>query len=161
MNSTHTLSAPPSEKVTGTAKWGDAAPPGYFQVVPDILLMRQHDLGLSATDLVVLLNLTSHWWEKDRPPFPRPETIAKRMNLNVRSVQRSIRTLLKKGYVSRLDVTSRGRERRALSLDGLVEELGRYVRTDPRLAAQIEAYKQRKGAAELDSLIERTVDLPS
>jgi hypothetical protein len=42
-------------------KWQEAAKAG-FQLLPDLLLRHQADLGLTATDLVVLINLTMHWF---------------------------------------------------------------------------------------------------
>ena len=58
------------------AKWGESARAG-FQILPDVLFKNQDGLGLSAVDLVVLTNLTLHWWYSDRKPFPRSTTIAR------------------------------------------------------------------------------------
>jgi len=38
-------------------KWEDAAEAG-FQTLPDILLRKQVELGLSPTDMLVLINIT-------------------------------------------------------------------------------------------------------
>src|SRR6266702_8494237 len=46
-------------------KWGEGLNAG-FQLLPDMLLKHQHKLGLTATDLVVLINLTMQWWYRDR-----------------------------------------------------------------------------------------------
>ena len=51
-------------------KWGDAGIAG-FQVLPDILLKKQVELGLSPTDMLVLINILMHWWYHDKRPFPR------------------------------------------------------------------------------------------
>ncbi len=84
------------------AKYGLAAD-GGFQAVPDLLLKHQKALGLSATDLVVLLNVLMHWWTPETKPFPRAITISKRMGVTPRTVQRSLRNL------QRLDLIRRGR----------------------------------------------------
>ena len=60
------------------AKYGEVSIAG-FQAVPDLLLKHQNDLGLSTTDLTVLLNVLMHWWYPGNKPFPRPTAIAKRM----------------------------------------------------------------------------------
>lgn len=74
------------------SKYGEAAKAG-FQLVPDLLLKHQTTLEITATDLVVLLNVLMHWWTPDQKPFPRPVTIAKRMGVSTRTVQRSLRVL--------------------------------------------------------------------
>lgn len=73
-------------------KWGEALDAG-FQLLPDVLLKHQHRLGLKPTDVLVLIHLTMNWWYAERLPFPRPSTIARRMGVGVRTVQRSLRRL--------------------------------------------------------------------
>jgi DNA replication protein DnaD len=144
----------------GAAKWGDLAL-GGFQVLPDALLVNQVQLGLSATDLVVLVNICSYWWSKDHPPFPRSNTIAERMGLDPRSVQRSISRLRKAGLVSvKLIPRANDKVVRALSLDGLVARLDSYARADPVLSSRIEQYKDFKGSSAAAGT-ERTTDTPT
>ena len=50
-------------------KWGEAGK-GGFQLLPDILFKKQVELGLSPTDMLVLMNLTMHWWYAHQRPFP-------------------------------------------------------------------------------------------
>ena len=114
-------------------KWGDAAGAG-FQAVPDILLTKQMELGLSATDLLVLINITMHWWYEDQRPFPRNTTIAKRMGIDPRTVQRSVRKMIDLGLISRETETKDSVERQVIDLTGLVERLGTFARKDPNFA---------------------------
>jgi len=51
------------------AKWGAAAEAG-FQLLPDVLLKQQSNLGLTAADLIVLINFTMHCWYPEQKPFP-------------------------------------------------------------------------------------------
>ena len=108
------------------AKYGEAAVAG-FQAVPDILLKHQSTLGLSTTDLVVLLNVLMHWWFPDQKPFPRPTTIAKRMGLAPRSVQRSLKHLQKLGLLTR-EKSDAGRT--YLNPESLVAKLGVLAKDD-------------------------------
>src|SRR5258708_16639105 len=66
-------------------KWGAAISGGLngYQLVPDVLLRKQTELKLDATDIVILLNFCMHWWESEpgKMPHPRPVTIAKRMGI--------------------------------------------------------------------------------
>ncbi len=82
------------------AKYGEASIAG-FQAVPDLLLKHQRDLGLSPTDLIVLLNVLMHWWYPEKKPFPRSTTIAKRMGMTPRTVQRSLQQLEDLGLLAR------------------------------------------------------------
>lgn len=70
---------------------GDAG----FQPLPDVLLFYQKELGLKSEDLNVLLNVMVHWYWPERMPWPRVTTIAKRMGVSDRSVQRSLARLRK------------------------------------------------------------------
>ena len=82
------------------AKYREAAVAG-FQPVPDLLLKHQNRLGLSPTNVVVLLNVLMHWWYPEQKPFPRSTTIAKRMGLSPRAVQRSLQQLQNLGLLTR------------------------------------------------------------
>ncbi len=48
-------------RIVSREKWGDAIDAG-FQVLPDALLKYQFALELTPIDLVVVINLTLHWW---------------------------------------------------------------------------------------------------
>lgn len=107
-------------------KWGPAAVAG-FQVVPDLLFKHQATLGLSVTDLVVLLNVLMHWWYPHQKPFPRPTTIAYRMGLNVRSVQRSLLRMENNGLIGRI---SRDEGSTFIDPEPLVAKLAQLALTD-------------------------------
>lgn len=117
----------PTER--SVAKWKDAAR-GGFQVLPDILLKKQVELGLSATDMLVLINISMHWWYEEQKPFPRTTTVAARMGVDPRTVQRSLQKLIDLSLVSKVLEDKDGESRQVLHLDGLVERLSEYVKTD-------------------------------
>jgi hypothetical protein len=107
-------------------KWGDVAY-GGFQIVPDLLLKNQKNLGLNATEMVVLLNVLMHWWYRNQKPFPRSTTISKRMGITVRSVQRALIALEDGGLLER----EKGSKRATfLNPDGLVRKLSELAKTD-------------------------------
>jgi DNA replication protein DnaD len=114
-----------------TVKWGSALDAG-FQLVPDLLLRHQRELKLSSNDLVVLLHLTMAWWEKDRHPFPRTSTIARRMDTSERTVQRSIERLRKARLLhKRAHTDAEGEKRTAFDLSPLAARLQVISQTDP------------------------------
>src|SRR5262245_27206588 len=89
---------PPTQEVGYEVfrKWGAAAK-GGFQAIPDTLIKYQERLGLTPLDVVVLLNITMHWWRADDLPFPSAALIAKRIGIGRRSVERRLAQLQKKG----------------------------------------------------------------
>lgn len=108
------------------AKWGRALDAG-FQLIPNVLIRAQNQLGLDAVDVVVLLNLTLHWWGPDDWPYPRPTIIANRMGVSKRTVERRLEKLEKAGFVQRLPappVSKTGIPKvKRYRLTGLVERL--------------------------------------
>lgn len=119
-------------------KWGSAIDRGYtgFQLLPDVLVRGQHALGLSAGDLVVLLNLLMNWWSKDNKPYTRPTTIARRMGVSKRTVERHLQRLEALDLIARLPPESNGDGPaiRKFDLDGL-------VRAAEALAAKMRQYE--------------------
>lgn len=107
-------------------RWGPAVDAG-FVAVPNALVRAQDKLGLSPTDLVVLLNILMHWWHRDRRPTPRSTAIAKRSGIGHRTVQRSLKKLEKTGLLQRVRVA---KDRTEYSLDGLRDQLAIQARSD-------------------------------
>lgn len=125
------------------AKWGDAVKAG-FQVLPDALIRGQHLLDLSATDVVVIANLNQVWWFEDRLPYLQPHTIAKRMGVSERSVQRSLSRLRKSGYLRQVrERQDDGTVRYYHDLSGLRQKLEHLARRDIRYSED-----QRAGNAD-------------
>ncbi|MDE0001159.1 MAG: helix-turn-helix domain-containing protein [Rhodospirillaceae bacterium] len=148
MIDTETTSAPNIGVWHGSliyAKYRDAAVAG-FQAVPNVLLKHQDSLGLSTTDLVVLLNVLMHWWYPEQKPFPRSTTIAKRMGLSQRAVQRALQQLQERELL----VRERSEDGSAcLNPEPLVAKLEQFARDDvdfiARQRARIHERQNRDG----------------
>lgn len=110
-------------EVEATNKWGKSTEAG-FQQIPDVLIRAHSKLGIDSLGLVILLNLTMHWWKKDDLPWPRPSVIAKRIGVSTRTVERKIAEMTTKGLIERLpsEKTDSGTIRR-FNLSGLVDRL--------------------------------------
>ena len=80
------------------AKWGTALEAG-FVAFPSVLLTHFKTLDVTPTEFLVVLNLVAHWWEADRKPFPRVGTIARRLNVQPRTVQRALNKLRSIGLI--------------------------------------------------------------
>ncbi|WP_269388255.1 helix-turn-helix domain-containing protein [Hoeflea alexandrii] len=117
-------------------KWKEASLAG-FQILPDVLLKKQADLGLSALDMLVLINILQFWWYRDKRPFPRATTLARRMGVTTRTIQRSLQTLTNRGLLRREKVTGDGKEKVEYDLEGLVERLRAYAIKDLDYLARI------------------------
>jgi DNA-binding transcriptional ArsR family regulator len=128
---------PPSSQPT--AKWGDAIKAG-FQVLPDALIRGQHLLKLNATDVVVIANLNQAWWFEERRPYLQPSTIARRMGVSERSIQRSLSRLRRKGYLRQVrDRQNDGTIRYYHDLSGLRAQLEQLARRDLRYSEALRA----------------------
>ncbi|GMN14758.1 helix-turn-helix domain-containing protein [Altererythrobacter sp. MTPC7] len=112
-------------KITVKEKWQGAVNEGSgFVAVPMALLRLQSKYELSATDMVVLINLLGHWWEPSSPVYPRSSTIAKRMGVTKRTVQRSTKALEEKGLLQR-DKLADGK--RVFLFDALAKRVAKDV----------------------------------
>jgi DNA-binding MarR family transcriptional regulator len=129
-------------------KFGEAAV-GGFQVIPDILFKRQGELKISNVELVVILNILMHWWTPGQNPYPRPSTIAHRMNSSTRTTQRVISSLEDKKLLKRVVDANR------IYLDPapLVEKMIELVKSD-------EHYQYRKNKREQELQSVSAEDLP-
>lgn len=106
-------------------KWGQAVMDLGFCLVPSLLLRAQRRLNLSPTQLAVLLQLCDFWWDKERKPFPSKETLAQRLSLSERQVQRYIAELEQEGLVKRIErrASNGGKLSNTYDLSGLVKRL--------------------------------------
>ena len=109
-------------------KWGQTLNNFGFQIIPNLLLAQQKNLGVSPTDLVVLLHINRYWWTRDQDPYPSSVLIAKQMGLHLRSVERHLQRLEEKGLILRLaSRRTSGKVVRPISLIPLVERLNRIA----------------------------------
>lgn len=106
-------------------RWGFVIDPGFLGL-PYVLLLHQAELGLSSEHLNVLLNFLAHWHSEDRMAYPHTHTIAKRMGISQRSVQRSVSWLIKGGFMAKVPKRT-SHDRLAYSLSPLVEKLKPYA----------------------------------
>jgi hypothetical protein len=89
---------PGADESRVSARYGQAGNAGWSPI-PDVLLFSQSRLKIKGDDLVVLLNLMAHYYVKNEMPFIRPTTIAKRMGVSQRTVQRSLARIFKLGLL--------------------------------------------------------------
>jgi predicted transcriptional regulator len=115
---------PPPHESMQLAKWGIGAKAGY-QLVPNVLFRAQKHLGIDCIDVVILLNLSLHWWGPFNLPYPSSQLLAQRTNLSKRTVERHLHNLEKKGFIKRQQPNAQeGKPKtRSFDMSGLVEKL--------------------------------------
>jgi predicted transcriptional regulator len=82
-------------------KWGNDSMSMGWTAIPTLLLFLQSDLKISPLGLNIILNLVSHWWDSEENPYPSQESLAKRMGVSKRSVQREVANLVSLGLIEK------------------------------------------------------------
>lgn len=80
-------------------KWGEKSLVFGWTGLPISLLLNQKKLGLTPLGLNVLLHLVSQWWHKEQHPYPSQASIAEKVGVSTRTVQREITQMKKKGLL--------------------------------------------------------------
>lgn len=101
MSTKPTTKAATKEEKALHQKWGATVIAEGYTVLPNVILQNQKVLELKHLDLLVLMCLISHWWDKDDLPRPGKSSIARTLDVDPRTVQRSIAKMEKQGYIQR------------------------------------------------------------
>lgn len=136
-------------------KWGKAVMGQGFCMVPSLLLRAQARLGLNARQLAVLMHLADFWWDAERKPFPSKQTLAQRLKIGPRQVQRIIAELEAAGLVKRNQriAVHKGKLSNEYDLSGLVKRLKEL---EPEFRQVKEEEKARRRAVARPGLRLRT-----
>jgi DNA-binding transcriptional ArsR family regulator len=126
-------------------KWSGAVMKLGFSIIPSLLLRAQRRLGLSPTQLAVLLQLADYWWDDARKPYPSKEALSERLGLGSRQVQRHIADLEQAGLVKRIERRGvhGGKLTNTYDLTGLVRRLQEL---EPEFRKVEEEIKSRRRA---------------
>lgn len=81
------------DKKTLVNKWGKEALSMGWTAIPTSLFFLQGALNMTPVTFNVLLHLLIHWWNPTEWPHPSQKSIAVRMGVSVRTVQRSLKEL--------------------------------------------------------------------
>src|SRR3546814_11054431 len=80
----------PARNGASEKKWGAKVIALGFCILPSLLLRAQLRLGLSPTQLAVLIQLALLWWGAGRKPLPKEAVLAQPLGLRQRTVLRYI-----------------------------------------------------------------------
>lgn len=125
-----------------------------FCIVPSLLLRAQRRLKLNPTQLAVLMQLCDYWWDSARKPYPSKESLAQRLGLSARQVQRHIADLERAGLVRRVprNGSNGGKLSNTYDLSGLVARLREL---EPEFRAVEEENRKRREAVSRPGLRSR------
>jgi predicted transcriptional regulator len=106
-------------------KWGRAVMDLGYSMIPSLIFRAQARLGLSPTQLVVLLHLADYWWHRAQMPFPSKAALAERMGLSDRQIQRYLTELENGGFIERVErfAGHKGQQSNEYNMSGLVDKL--------------------------------------
>lgn len=106
-------------------KWGRAVMDFGYSMVPSLIFHAQARLGLSPTQLVVLMHLADYWWHREQMPFPSKAALAERMGLKSRQIQRYLTELEDGGFIKRIErfAGHKGQQSNEYDMSGLVAKL--------------------------------------
>lgn len=119
------VSLRPKAERESEKKWGRAVMDLGYSMVPSLIFRAQARLGLSPTQLVLLLHLADYWWHRAQNPFPSKAALAERMHLSERQVQRYLTELETGGFITRIErfAGHKGQQSNEYNMNGLVEKL--------------------------------------
>lgn len=136
-------------------KWGKGTMGVGYTVLPVALLRGQARLKIGINELAVLVHLIDHWWKPEGMPYPKKQTIAERLGVSQKTVQRAIVNLEREGLLLRKERYSnatKGRTSNEYDLSPLVERL-KPIAAD--MAKATEEAKVKRKAAERPGLKKR------
>lgn len=127
-------------------KWGKSTISAGWTLVPNILLERQAVLGITSSQLNVLLVLMKHWWERDTLPFPEMNTIGAMIGLSRSAVQRNIRQLEQAGFIQRIErkKSNGGNNSNQYNFDGLIKHLKPFAEDELKKRDAVKQEKQKR-----------------
>ena len=93
--------APEESQKILNQKWGQETMDANYAVIPSALLRGQARLGINAIELALLIHLIDHWWKPGEMPWPSKKTLAERLRVGEKTVQRAMAHLQEEGLISR------------------------------------------------------------
>lgn len=80
-------------------KWGKNSLELGWTAFPVSILTHQKKLGLSPLGVNVLLHLISQWWQKEKLPYPSQVSIAEKVGVSTRTIQRELTQMKRNGLL--------------------------------------------------------------
>lgn len=136
-------------------RWGKTLTAPGWTAIPNVILEKQAALGLTTTEVCILMHLAKHWWKAGEVPFPSKTRIAKAIGITPRQVQRCLKSMEDKGLVLREERrTATGSRTNLHHLDGLLKKARPYAQEairerEKREAAENARLRRKKPLLEI------------
>tara|TARA_R110000868_G_scaffold411714_2_gene707927 strand:- start:4112 stop:4603 length:492 start_codon:yes stop_codon:yes gene_type:complete len=144
----------PTEDKEIEKRWGKDLVAAGWTAIPNVLFECSQQLGLKHLDVVIILHLAGYWWQAGNNPYPTKKTLAAKIGVAPRTIQRSIAELEEKGYITREARKSKlgGNLANRYSFDGIINAAKPYAKAivdarEKKKATSDGRTKQRKPAA--------------
>lgn len=137
------------EKRNWDKMWGKSVIDYGYLALPRLLLEAQRRLGLSATQILILIHLANLWWNPGENPWPSKARLANSLGLSSRQVQRILGDLEQGGFIARKErfrANGMGQTSNEFDLSGLV---GKLKALEPEFA------KVRKETSEMRGKVQK------
>lgn len=113
--------------------WSKRIAQSHFIQLPKLLLLHQADLGITSSELNVLLDILYFKWTSEHP-FVTYGTLGKMSGMSEQTVRNNITRLKEKGYLKKID---RGGNRpKAYDITPLIEKLESYPQIPTKMNPQ-------------------------
>ncbi|MGL5672039.1 MAG: helix-turn-helix domain-containing protein [Plesiomonas shigelloides] len=127
-------------------KWKSGSMSLGWTAIPTVLFFIQNEKKLNSLAFNTLLNLLAHWWTPDEWPHPSLESLAIRMGVSVRSVQRAINDLEKANLLDKKPTKKSDKKYGGRNIYDLTKLVNYLDIMGPSIAALVKnkSYKQQE-----------------
>jgi hypothetical protein len=118
-------SGKPDTRKASEKKFGKPVMDVGYCITPSLLMKAQARIGLNPVQFNIVMQLLDQWWSAERRPWPAKATLAERMGMSDRQIQRQIAEMEGVGLIKRIPRTSpgKGKTSNEYDLSGLVKKL--------------------------------------
>src|SRR5262249_14240099 len=111
-------------------RWGQELIQAGWLGLPSVFLQRQNAFQLDPLDLNIGLQIADHWWEPDNHPYPSKRSLAERIGVDARTIQRRIARMEHDGLIERVPRRSAhgGNKTNIYRLTPLIEKAKPFAR---------------------------------
>lgn len=115
----------PDTRKASEKKFGKPVMDVGYCITPSLLMKAQARIGLNPVQFNIVMQLLDQWWSADRRPWPSKATLAERIGLSERQIQRQIAEMEGAKLIQRIGRTSpgKGKTSNEYDLSGLVKKL--------------------------------------
>ena len=89
----------PRDEYSLAARFGADTMAAGFTAVPNVVLERYAELGLTPTEMMTVIHLWYFWWKR-QDPFPAIDSVAKMMGISRRQAQTYVSRLRDRGLIN-------------------------------------------------------------